>query len=68
LLPLEFCQGTRPSQAAKSGPQEKADGSGTLDTVSEGIRTAALPIPAEVSVYWVAMGVATSVGVGLFFG
>jgi putative ABC transport system permease protein len=31
------------------------------------VRTA-LPIPAEVSVFWVAMGVAISVGVGLFFG
>jgi putative ABC transport system permease protein len=27
-----------------------------------------LPIPAAVSVFWVAMGVAIAVGVGLFFG
>jgi putative ABC transport system permease protein len=27
-----------------------------------------LPIPAAVSLFWVAMGVAIAVGVGLFFG
>jgi putative ABC transport system permease protein len=31
------------------------------------VRTA-LPIPAVVSLFWVGMGVAISVGVGLFFG